>query len=562
MSRLISFAVLIAIIIVIGLLFYKVLVGFFVPVFLAAVLVVVFRPLHRWVLDKTGHRDWLAAGVTTLLIVLCLVLPIGVVGGSAAVQGLRLVKDNDASIVVLRMKTIVNSLGLQMPAYDETLRLVSAEIALIVAKTDDEFAVEGNPPLERMGTRLVRLLEQLHATVKAQPDAKKTWDDEFASIIATAELVGKPSPSSVPIVLPSVSPNEDAEEAETETGAETETEDETEAEAKPAEVEIIPSRVAVDLKSKFGRLKTGLLGGPVKSLAREYANPTTADVETMTNNVLGYVQPRLLSITGATGAFVVKMIFASIILVVATFFFLHDGPSMIKTIMYLSPLDDAYEQELLLEFDRISRAVVLATVLSAIVQGMTAGIGYYFAGVDYLFLLIMLTTVFAMVPFVGPAVIWIPVCLYLGLYEDRMLAACVLAVWGVAIVGTIDNVVKALVLHGQSQLHPLLALLSVLGGVQTLGPVGIVVGPMVVAMLQTLLSILQRELLHFDEHRLVVNTGSGLHARDRTKRRKSKESDPTAAAEKVDGASPPEPASAGDEVEARKNDTSPGPGDK
>jgi uncharacterized protein YqgC (DUF456 family) len=133
-----------------------------------------------------------------------------------------------------------------------------------------------------------------------------------------------------------------------------------------------------------------------------------------------------------------------------------------------------------------------------VAQGLTAGLGYFMVGTDYLVLLIMLTTVFSMVPFVGPAVVWVPFCLYLALYEERYLAAGLLATWGVLVVGTVDNVVKAFVLHGQSQLHPLLALLSVLGGVQTLGPIGIVVGPMVVTMLQTLLSILQRELVHFE----------------------------------------------------------------
>jgi hypothetical protein len=70
----------------------------------------------------------------------------------------------------------------------------------------------------------------------------------------------------------------------------------------------------------------------------------------------------------------------------------------------------------------------------------------------------------------------------------------------VLVVGTVDNFVKAGVLHGQSQLHPLLALLSVLGGVQALGPIGIVVGPMAVVLLQTSLSILQREMVHFEDH--------------------------------------------------------------
>ncbi|MCY2982439.1 MAG: hypothetical protein NTY15_02245 [Planctomycetota bacterium] len=78
-----------------------------------------------------------------------------------------------------------------------------------------------------------------------------------------------------------------------------------------------------------------------------------------------------------------------------------------------------------------------------------------------------------------------------------MVAAGLLAAWGMLVVGTVDNLVKVFILHGQSQLHPLLALLSVLGGIQSLGPIGILVGPMVVVLLQTLLGILRTELTHF-----------------------------------------------------------------
>ncbi len=468
MSRLISLAVLIAIIIIIGLLFYKVLIGFFVPVFLAAVLVVVFRPLHDWVLQKTGHRDNIAAALTTLLIMLALFLPITVVVASAAVQGLKLVEDNDATTVLVRINKMRNSLGLELPPFNDKIKLIEAEINNIIANTErlrtiNAFDGENEvPELRRLGAQMLVSLGELKTEV--QPTFETRWDVAFDELIMMAERVGLPS--------------------ETEFGS---------------------SDLAVNLKSKFATLKTGLLGGGLMALVREKTNPSQQEVEELTLGALEYVRPRLLSITGATGAFIIRLIFGGVILTVATFFFLYDGPSMIKTIMHLSPLDDAYEQELLLEFDRISRAVVLATLLSAIVQGLTAGLGYFVAGMDYLVLLVMLTTVFAMVPFVGPAVIWVPVCLYLALYEERYMAASLLAAWGVLVVGTVDNVVKALVLHGQSQLHPLLALLSVLGGVQTLGPIGIVVGPMVVALLQTLLSILQRELMHFEKQDLSLS---------------------------------------------------------
>jgi predicted PurR-regulated permease PerM len=209
----------------------------------------------------------------------------------------------------------------------------------------------------------------------------------------------------------------------------------------------------------------------------------------------------MLSIGGATTAFAGKLILGVVITVVAVYFFLLDGPQMIGTFMQLSPLDDRYETELLGEFDRISRAVVLATLLSAAAQGLLAGLGYWVAGMQSLFLLMLLTTVMALVPFVGAASVWISASLWLYFYEERTVAAVALAIYGAAIVSMADNVIKPLVLHGQSRLHPLLALLSVLGGVQALGPIGILVGPMVVVFLQTLLNILHREMVNMEQNK-------------------------------------------------------------
>ena len=90
--------------------------------------------------------------------------------------------------------------------------------------------------------------------------------------------------------------------------------------------------------------------------------------------------------------------------------------------------------------------------------------------------------------------VWVPACLWLHFYHGSTVTAVLLAIYCGAIVSMADNVIKPMVLHGRSNLHPLLALLSVLGGVQALGPIGIFVGPMVVAFLQTLLNMLQTEL--------------------------------------------------------------------
>jgi predicted PurR-regulated permease PerM len=90
--------------------------------------------------------------------------------------------------------------------------------------------------------------------------------------------------------------------------------------------------------------------------------------------------------------------------------------------------------------------------------------------------------------------VWGSASLYLLFFVKDTWAAAGLALWGLCVVSTVDNIIKPIVLHGQSKLHPLLALLSVLGGVGALGPIGIFVGPIAVAFLQAALTMLQVEI--------------------------------------------------------------------
>ena len=245
---------------------------------------------------------------------------------------------------------------------------------------------------------------------------------------------------------------------------------------------------------RFGSLRDDLLGGFPRSHMIRFLNPTQQEIEQWQSKIAAYLSQKLWSLTGSI-AVVGRILFGVAIMLISVYFFLIDGPDMIQAVMRLSPLDDAQELELITEFAKVSRAVVLATLLSAVAQGLLAGIGYFFAGLDSLALLTVLTTMLAMVPFVGAAAVWLPISLYLiFIAQGQTTAGIGLAVYGLLVVSMADNVVKPYILHGQSNLHPLLALLSVLGGVQALGPIGILVGPMLVAFLQALLNILRREI--------------------------------------------------------------------
>ena len=192
---------------------------------------------------------------------------------------------------------------------------------------------------------------------------------------------------------------------------------------------------------------------------------------------------------------VLSFLFGLSIMLIAVYYFLIDGHSMIEAVGKLLPLDGAHQRMLLRDFVDVSRAVAAATLLSALCQGLLAGIGYYFAGVPSVIMLTFITVLASLVPFIGAAIVWVPACLWLYWFKDGgTLPAILLAVFCIAVVSMVDNLVKPLVLQGKTNLHPLLALLSVLGGVQALGAIGLFVGPMAVVFLQAALTMLREEL--------------------------------------------------------------------
>ncbi len=495
MSRLMSLIALIAVIVVIGLLFYKVMVGFFVPVFLAAVLVVVFRPLHLYMLNRTGNRPKVAAAATTFLIMFFVLLPFGLIGSAAALQGVSLLqefKDGGFQVAMVKMR---NRLGLTLD-HEKEYEAIQTEFNNLLARAATiTLQGDGGTPhseeMARIGRSLADAMDKLRLRIETETASEldKDYAKRLSDLVQRAQSIG---------------------------------------DLRDEYIDFQDS--AVKLSKEYRTLRAEMLGGSTLAFVKDFANPTHDTRELATQQIVEYFRPRLLSWTTVTAGFVARTVIGCAILIVCVFFFLYDGPGMVSTLMALIPLDDRYEAELLMEFDRVSRAVVLATIFSALTQGAVAGLGYYVCGLPSQVLLIMLTTMCAMIPFVGPAIVWVPACLYLAFYDNNMVAALGLAAWGILVVGTVDNFVKAGVLHGQSQLHPLLALLSVLGGVQALGPIGIVVGPMAVVLLQTSLSILQREMIHLEDHGFLnsIRSENEQAKRFRLRRRRKRESDEAA----------------------------------
>ena len=452
MSRLVSFAVLIGILVVITVLFYRVMASFMLPLFMAALLGVIFQPLHRWALDKCGGRRYVAAGITSLLVLFSVLAPAALVITMAALQGIELVERLRGTDVQQQLTTLRQQFDLEI-ANEQDLRLLEAGLKHWHDKQRTGAPIELEPEAVQV---LLERLSRLEEAMKTEGSAAALTD---ASRVREALVRLK--------------------------------------ESQPHT--LAQDQALEDAFAEFRIFKREYLGGSVTSWLKEQANPTDEQIESVLRTSTTTAGSPLLALGGDTLAIVGKLLFGMIITIAALFFFFAEGATMLNAAIRLSPLEEKYVRELVAEFERVCRAVVTATLLSAVVQGILAGIGFYFAGLtNSVALLTLLTMVLAMVPFTGAATVWVPVCLYLYFVQNNLLAASLLAVYGTFVVSAADNFIKPIVLHGQSNLHPLLALLSVLGGIQALGPIGIIVGPMVVVFLQTLLKILQRELLSID----------------------------------------------------------------
>ena len=215
----------------------------------------------------------------------------------------------------------------------------------------------------------------------------------------------------------------------------------------------------------------------------------------LARKTLGYAGSTL-SLLGS----VVSILIGGLTFVIAFYYFLADGPALIEATEKLIPVHREYVRHLLVQFDQAVRAVVSATFAAALGQGIATGIGMQIAGFHHFFIVTILATLTALVPVLGTWLIWGPYVMWLA-YHEYWWTAAVLAFYGSVFVGLLDNVIRAYVLHSNVKLHPLLAFVSVLGGIQVMGLWGIFIGPIVASCLHALLKIFNTELVAFSEEK-------------------------------------------------------------
>lgn len=458
MGRLVSLLTILTAIILLGITFLRVLYPFLLPLFLAGVVAVICQPMFRYFLNRTKQRRTWAAGLTTSCIV---------------------------AIILVPLVTTITIGGLQLYS------VINNELSTH-AWTKSIASFKDNIGFRQIAIRLNQIT----------PLPKEQTDEIAPNLIEDDKPIENKQPVEKESEVDDVDSNVDEEEA-TDDKAEVILSEEAQAKLDAEKQEKLDKDFERAIKIREDQLRDGLQKGLTKILQQTFSPGTAL-------GTLGFI-----SQFGS-------ILMSCAIFVFALFYFLQDGTQLIEASENLIPVRVQHLREILREFSVVVRAVVLATMLAALGQGLAVSLVLYFLGFGHFFIYSIVAILCALIPFVGTTIVWIPCCIYL-ISQGAYGSAIFLGLWGSVVVGTMDNVIRAYVLNSDAKLHPLLAFVAILGGLQVMGLWGVFIAPIIASCLHALIKIFNSELYEMSVTAMKSETES-LNIEIGTK---SKEPEPT-----------------------------------
>ena len=219
-----------------------------------------------------------------------------------------------------------------------------------------------------------------------------------------------------------------------------------------------------------------------------------------------YFDTTIRSITGKVTKDISNILFSLPVLVLDTFiilfvmfFLFKDGKIFINKIENMLPMKPNYRKYVIKRLNNMASAVIYGSLIIAIAQGTLGGIGFFIFGLPSPLLWGAIMIFASLLPYIGASVIWLPASLFLifngyaSMETALIIKGILLMLYGIFIIGTIDNILKPKLIGDKSGLHPVLVLLSVIGGINFLGFIGVIIGPMIIAALVTFINIYEEE---------------------------------------------------------------------
>ncbi|MGF1757766.1 AI-2E family transporter [Photobacterium sagamiensis] len=204
---------------------------------------------------------------------------------------------------------------------------------------------------------------------------------------------------------------------------------------------------------------------------------------------------QLLNISAKILGDATNFVISFMLMLFVLFFLLRDHGKMVKALRHVLPLSRSQEDALLTEVEQVAKSAVLGSFLTALAQGFAGGFAMWLAGFPGLFWGSMMAFA-SFIPVFGTALIWLPAAIYL-LLINQWEWALFLSGWGIIVVGSIDNILRPLLMQGNSGMNTLLIFFSILGGLHLFGLIGLIYGPIIFSVTLVLFKLYEIEFKEF-----------------------------------------------------------------
>jgi predicted PurR-regulated permease PerM len=215
-----------------------------------------------------------------------------------------------------------------------------------------------------------------------------------------------------------------------------------------------------------------------------YIEPYRAQIVLKAGELVGSMSAFFFAALSATTRATAVFIFHFVILLYTMFFFLTGGPGLLAGVLAYLPLTDADKERMLEKFVSVTRATLKGTVLIGGAQGLLGGLAFWAVGIDGAIFWGTVMTVLSIVPGVGGALVWVPAAIIL-LTTGEVWRGIALAGFCGLIIGSVDNLLRPLLVGRDTQMHELLIFFSTLGGLLLFGVMGFILGPILAALFVT-----------------------------------------------------------------------------
>lgn len=174
------------------------------------------------------------------------------------------------------------------------------------------------------------------------------------------------------------------------------------------------------------------------------------------------------------------------------YYFLIDGVGLINKLKSSIPLKSHHLDEIINQFNNFTYATIYGNLITAFVQGTIGGLIFWALGLSAPIIAGLAMAFFAFLPVVGTPIVWLPAVITL-FFAGETTKAIILLLLGTFVISTIDNIIKPEIIGKRTKLHPAAVLVGILGGMYTMGLVGIIIGPLILSLVISFVEVYYKE---------------------------------------------------------------------